>query len=114
MTPERRSDYPMPPMQIALGLTIAYLVINAMLMVWIERERAQGREIPWQVGIVAAVLRYGPPLAGMTYLLTISGDWVFALFIVGFFLLAAWLMSGLLAYTSLGPDGRGDPRHHRR
>lgn len=101
-------------MPIAIALTLAYLAVNLMLMVWIERERMHEREVAWQVGTVAAVLRYGPPLAGVLYLLTISGDWAFALFVVGFFALAAWLMTGLLAYTSFGPDGRGDPRRNRR
>jgi hypothetical protein len=101
-------------MQTALALTVAYLAVNLALMVWIERERAHEREISWQLGMLTAVLRYGPPLAGVIYLLTISGDWIFALFVVAFFGIAAWLMNGLLAYTSFGPDGRGDTRRNRR
>jgi hypothetical protein len=101
-------------MLTALVLTIAYLAINLALIVWIERERAHEREISWQLGLLAATLRYAPPLAGVIYLLTISGDWVFALFVVAFFGIAAWLMNGLLAYTNFGPDGRGDTHRDRR
>lgn len=101
-------------MLTAIGLTIAYLAINLGLMIWVERERARERQVPWQIDTLAGVLRYGPPLAGVIYLLTISGDWAFALFVFGFFALSAYLMNGLLAYTSSGADGRDDHRPPRR
>lgn len=103
-------------MSIPILLTLAYLAINLPVMVWLERERSRGREIAWQASGIVGTLRYGPPLAGAFYLLVISGDWLFALFVVGFFGTAAWLMSGLLSYTNhgQGPDTRGETRRNRR
>lgn len=101
-------------MLTAIGLTVAYLVVNLGLMIWVERERAHDREIPWQIDTIVGALRYGPPVVGVIYLLTISGDWAFALFVFGFFALSAYLLNGLLAYTSSGADGRDDRRRPRR
>ena len=102
-------------MSIPILLTVAYLAINVPVMVWLERERSSGREISWQVSGIVGVLRYGPPLAGALYLLTISGDWLFAIFVLGFFGTAAWLMSGLLSFTNPGqePDSRRETRRNR-
>jgi hypothetical protein len=101
-------------MPLPIALTVAYLAINLAVMVWLERERASGRDVSWQVAGVAGLLRYGPPIAGAIYLLTISGDWLFAIFVLGFFGTAAWLMSGLLAYTQTGSGGPGETRRNRR
>ena len=103
-------------MSIPILLTLAYLAVNLPAIVWLERERSRGREIPWQVSGVVGVLRYGPPFAGALYLLTISGDWLFAIFVLGFFGTAAYLMSGLLSFTNPGrePDSRGETRRTRR
>ncbi len=101
-------------MSTALALTLGYLAINLVLMVWLERERANEREVSWQAVALVAGLRYGPPVVGALYLLTISGDWLFAVFVLGFFAIAAWLMTGLLAYTNTGPDQRGETRRNRR
>ena len=101
-------------MPLPIALTLAYLALNLPVMVWLERERTRQREISWQIGGLSGALRYGPPFAGAIYLLTISGDWVFALFVLAFFGTAAWLMSGLLAYTNHGADGPGETRRNRR
>ena len=101
-------------MPLPIALTLAYLAVNLVVMVWLERERTHVREISWQVAGVTGALRYGPPLAGAIYLLTISGDWLFAIFVLGFFGTAAWLMGGLLPYTNHAPDGRGETRRNRR
>ena len=101
-------------MPLPIALTLAYLAINLAVMVWLERARAQEREVSWRTAGLAGVLRYGPPLAGAVYLLTISGDWLFALLVLGFFAVSAWLMTGMLAYTNHGPDGRGETRRNRR
>jgi hypothetical protein len=101
-------------MSLPIALTLAYLTITLALMVWLERGRANGREISWQIAGLAGATRYGPPLAGVMYLLTISGDWLFVLFVLGFFVGAAYLLNGLLAYTNHGPDGRGETRRNRR
>jgi len=85
----------MPP---PVALAITYFVINFVLLVWIVREETDGRApAEWILG-TARTLRYGPPLLGLGYLVTIAGDWPFFLFILFFFGLAFWMLDGLLNY----------------
>jgi hypothetical protein len=97
-------------MQTAIALTLTYLAVNLALMVWSERARADDHRLPAAFIAIAALLRYGPPLAGAIYLVAVSGDWVFVGFVLVFFLGAAWLMKDALAFTNHGPDGRRDTR----
>jgi hypothetical protein len=97
-------------MATALALTAAYLVTNLAIVAWFEHERARGRDVPGAVGVLAWLLRYGPPLAGAVYLVVVSGDWQFLLLVLGFFGFGAWLLTGLLAYTNHGPDHRWPKR----
>jgi len=92
----------MPPPVL---LTAAYLAINSAITVWIAREEAAGRPTPPWVVILSRTARYGPPLLGVFYLVTIAGDWPFFLFVVGFFLFSFWLLDGLLNYPSGKPKG---------
>ena len=92
-------------MPLTIGLTLAYLVVNLALMVWLERARAAGRTPALRVATVANVLRYGPALLGAGYLVTLAGDWPFLLFVLGFFAMSFWLMDGLLA---VNPGSRTD------
>jgi hypothetical protein len=94
-------------MAIAFALTLAYFAANLALMTWLEHERARGHRAPGTVGVLAWLLRYGPPLAGAVYLVVVSGDWQFLLLVLGFFAFGAWLLTGLLAYTNHGPDRPG-------
>jgi hypothetical protein len=93
-------------MTTALALTLTYLVINIGLVIWVERERAREREVPWSVSAAIAAVRWVPPVAGAIYLVVVSGDWQFVLLVIGFFAISAWLLTGLLAYTNHGPDKR--------
>jgi hypothetical protein len=81
------------PVVFALG----YLVVNFALMVWLVREETAGRLAPPAMAILAPFLRYGPPLAGLLYLVTIAGDWPFFLFVLIFFSIAFGLLNGLLS-----------------
>ena len=54
-------------MPIPIALTLAYFATNLALMVWLERERAHERAVAGWIGGSAALLRYGPPLAGAIY-----------------------------------------------
>jgi hypothetical protein len=92
-------------MPLMIGLTAAYLVVNLALMVWLERERAAGRTPAPRVVASSNVLRYGPALLGAGYLVTLAGDWLFFLFVLGFFAMSFWLMDGLLA---VNPASRTD------
>jgi hypothetical protein len=87
-------------MNVPIALTLAYLAINVPMMLWLERERADGRGVSREVSALAIVLRYGPPLVGLIYLEVIAGDWLFLFFVAAFFAAAFWLMDGLLAYTA--------------
>jgi hypothetical protein len=90
-------------MPLPVTLAGAYLVINLAIAVWVAREEAQGRVVaPWFV-TVSRTLRYGPPLLGVVYLLTLADDWPFVLFVGAFFLGAFWLLDGLLNYPSGRP-----------
>jgi hypothetical protein len=87
----------MPP---PVTLAATYLVINLAISVWLVREETHGREVsPW-VKTATRTLRYGPPLLGVFYLVTIADDWPFFLFVVAFFGSAFWLMIGLLNFPS--------------
>lgn len=85
----------MPP---PVALAGAYLVTNLAIMVWMVREETRGRVLPPSAVVVARVLRYGPPLLGLVYLITVAGDWPFFLFVFGFFVLAFWMLDQLLNY----------------
>jgi hypothetical protein len=93
-------------MPLPIILTGAYLATNLALMLWLERERANGRVPGHRVAAASFVLRFGPPVAGLLYLVTISGDWLFFVFVIAFFAGSFWLMDGLLAFTTpaRGPD----------
>jgi hypothetical protein len=97
------------PLPVILAAT--YLALNLAIMIWFERERAQGRE-PARAAVVASrIVRYGPPLVGAAYLVAIAGDWPFILFVGAFFAGAFWLLDGLLAYTT---PPRGSERDRDR
>ena len=100
-------------MSTALALTLGYLAMNLAIMAWLEYAQAHGRAISGRVRAVAAVLRYGPPLAGVIYLVVISGDWLFVGFVIAFFVGAGWLMNGMLAYTDNRHDGPRRTRNDR-
>ena len=87
-------------MTLPIALAGAYLAINIAIMIWFERERAQGRAPSGGTLIASRILRYGPPLVGAAYLIAVSGDWLFLGFVFLFFAISFWLMNGLLAYSS--------------
>ena len=87
-------------MTLPIALALTYLAINLAIMIWFERERAQGR-VPARAAVISSrILRYGPPLLGAAYLVAIAGDWPFVIFVGAFFAAAFWLLDGLLAYQS--------------
>ena len=90
-------------MPLAVVLAVAYLAINLAIMVRLERERAQGRVPAPRASALANLVRYGPPLAGVVYLVALTGDWAFVLFVLAFFAGAFWLLDGLL-FTHTGPS----------
>jgi hypothetical protein len=87
-------------MPLPIALALAYLAINLALTVWLERERAHGRTPARALSVFSTAVRWGPPLVGALYLVTIAGDWLFVLFVAAFFGGAFLLMDGLLAYTT--------------
>jgi hypothetical protein len=89
-----------------LTLAIAYLAVNLAILVWLERERAGGRMPARRVAAASNALRYGPPLVGAVYLVTMAGDWLFVLFVLAFFAGAFWLMDGLLSTIPSGSSER--------
>jgi len=93
-------------MPLPITLAVAYLAVNFAIMLWLERERAHDRHPARNVAVLATGLRYGPPLVGLVYLVTIAGDWVFFLFVIGFFAAAFWMLDGVLGYTTppTGPE----------
>jgi hypothetical protein len=93
-------------MPLPITLALAYLGVNVVLMVWLERERAQDRAAGRRMSVIAPLLRYGPPVLGLIYLVTLAGDWMFFVFVIIFFAASFWLMDGLLAFTvpARGPD----------
>jgi hypothetical protein len=89
------------PLPVVLAGT--YLAVNFTLMVWLVREEANHRVPPSTIVAAARTLRYGPPLLGLVYLVTIAGDWPFVLFVGAFFAGAFWLLNGLLDDASRPP-----------
>lgn len=92
-------------MTLPITLTVAYLAVNFAIMLWLERERAHDRIPAHRVAVLAGMLRYGPPLVGLGYLVTIAGDWLFFLFAIGFFAAAFWMLDGVLGSTTSQPTG---------
>ena len=84
-------------MPLPVVLTLGYLVVNFTLMVWLVREETAGATPPAPVTTLARILRYGPPLVGLLYLVTIARDWPFVLFVLAFFTIAFALLNGLLS-----------------
>jgi hypothetical protein len=89
------------PMPVVLATT--YLAINLAITVWLAREESRGRAVATWVILGSRTLRYGPPLLGVLYLVTIAGDWPFVLFVATFFAGAFWLLNGALNYPSRPP-----------
>ena len=96
-------------MNLPIALTLAYLAINLAMMLWLERERSDGRRTSRGVSALSIALRYGPPLLGVIYLELIAGDWLFLIFVVAFFAASFWLMDGLLTVTT--PPRSSNPMH---
>jgi hypothetical protein len=94
-------------MPLPFTLAFAYLALNLAVMIWLERERSHGRSAGSAMSAFALSLRFGPPLAGVLYLVTIAGDWLFFGFVLAFFAASFWLMDGLLAFT--GPGSAREP-----
>jgi hypothetical protein len=90
-------------MPLPVWIAATYLVTNFALTVWIVRAETGGRQVSDSISTVSGVLRYGPPLLGLGYLVTKAGDWPFVLFVAAFFALAAWLLHGLLNYPTRPP-----------
>ena len=93
-------------MPLPVTLASAYLAINLALVVWLARAEARGQSLPRSVTTLAMSLRYGPPLLGLLYLITIAADWPFFLFVAFFFATAFWLLDGLLNYPPRPPKDR--------
>jgi hypothetical protein len=73
-------------------LAASYLIVNLAITVWMVREEARGNAPAPGLALLGRLLRYGPPLLGLLYLVTIAGDWPFFLFVVAFFLLGFYLL----------------------
>lgn len=93
-------------MPLPIAIASAYLAINVALTVWLVRAEAHGQNLPTAVTTLAMTLRYGPPLLGLLYLITIAADWPFFLFVALFFATAFWLLDGLLNYPPRPPKDR--------
>ena len=89
------------PLAVALGAT--YFVVNFAILVWLAWEEIHGRATSPALVRLTRILRYGPPLVGLLYLVTIAGDWPFVLFVGGFFAGAFWLLEKLLNYPPPSP-----------
>ncbi len=87
-------------MNLPIALTVAYLAINVAMMLWLERERSNGRRPTRGVSTLATALRFGPPLLGVIYLELIAGDWLFLVLVAAFFAASFWLLDGLLTVTT--------------
>lgn len=87
-------------MPIPVLLAVLYLAVNLVLMVWVELGRARGERPVVPLATLAGFVRWGPPLAGAVYLVALSGDWAFVLFVLLFFAGAFWMLNGLLAFTT--------------
>ena len=92
------------PLPVVLATT--YLAINLAFTVWLAREETQGRTPASWVTVLARTLRYGPPLLGALYLVTIAEDWPFVLFVALFFAGAFWLLNGAVNYPTRPPKKR--------
>ena len=75
---------------------------NAIILT-VPAARTHGRTIRSGFTLLSRVLRYGPALLGLGYLVTIAGDWPFFLFVVVFFGVAFLLLNGLLSIPSRPP-----------
>ena len=93
-------------MLLAVMFASTYLLVNLAIVVWLAREETHGRVPPGSVRKLAATLRYGPPLLGMVYLVTVAGDWPFFLFVVFFFSLAFWMLDRSLNFPERPPPNR--------
>ncbi|MBW3613570.1 MAG: hypothetical protein KY392_06900 [Chloroflexi bacterium] len=89
-------------MLLPITLASIYFAVNFAILVWVAREETGGRAFPAGLIVASRALRYGPPLIGLLYLVTIAGDWPFVLFVAAFFAGAFWLLDGLLNYPT-GP-----------
>lgn len=90
-------------MPLPVTLAATYFAVNLVITIWIVREETGGRLTPEWLVALSRTLRYGPPLAGLMYLVTRAGDWPFVLFVVVFFATAFWLLDGLLNYPTRPP-----------
>lgn len=86
-----------------VAIAAAYLVINLALTIRIVRDEAAGRVPPPNLVAVSRVLRYGPPLLGLLYLIWIAEDWAFFGFVAGFFLLGFYLLDRALNFPERPP-----------
>jgi len=90
-------------MPLPVTLAATYFAVNLAITIWLVREETGGRApTEWLVAL-SRTLRYGPPLAGLGYLVTRAGDWPFFLFVAFFFATAWWLLDGLLNYPTRPP-----------
>lgn len=90
-------------MPLPVTLAATYFAVNLAITIWLVREETGGRApTEWLVAL-SRTLRYGPPLAGLAYLVTRAGDWPFFLFVAFFFATAWWLLDGLLNYPTRPP-----------
>jgi hypothetical protein len=89
------------PLPVILAAT--YFVINLAITIWIAREEVRDHVAPTWLVRTSRVLRWGPPVLGLFYLVTIAGDWPFVLFVAAFFAGAFWLLDGLLNYPTRPP-----------
>jgi hypothetical protein len=90
-------------MPLPVTLAAAYFAVNLVITIWVVREETGGRVPSAWVVAFSRTLRYGPPLAGLIYLITRAGDWPFVLFVAAFFAGAFWLLDGLLNYPTRPP-----------
>jgi hypothetical protein len=90
-------------MPLPVALAITYLAVNLAITIWIVREDEHGRAPRPGVMLTSRLLRYGPALLGLFYLVTIAGDWPFFLFVIVFFGIAFFLLNGLLSTPSRPP-----------
>jgi hypothetical protein len=90
-------------MTLPVTLAATYFVINLAITIWIAREDVRGHAVPTWLARTSRILRWGPPVLGLFYLVTIAGDWPFVLFVAAFFAGAFWLLDGLLNYPTRPP-----------
>ena len=90
-------------MPLPVTLAATYFAVNLAITIWLVREETGGRASSEWLVALSRTLRYGPPLAGLAYLVTRAGDWPFFLFVAVFFAPAWWLLDGLLNYPTRPP-----------